>query len=236
MRIKFGRLVSIDDRDKLYPVSAVLHTPPDIPNKYWWAEGWWGNQGSSQMCVAYSWSHWIEDGPVIQDVIYGRTRPMFDVTQFYDACQARDPWEGNSYDGTSVRAGAKILKTLEVISEYRWANSLQDVIDTLLMLGPMVVGTKWYKGMYTPDRKGMISPTGRQSGGHAYIIDGVDKINRVFRIKNSWGRNWGKKGFAFITFDDFESLLHDAGEACIAFENKMYDIPLIEDLPPPINP
>lgn len=236
MDIKLGRLESIDRRDGLFPVSAVLTTPPNIPFKYWWAEGWWGNQGSTSECVSYSWQHWIEDGPVIQDVIFGRKSPMYNTNKFYKECQKRDPWPGDSYDGTSIRAGAKILKDLGIISEYRWANSIDDVVNTVLTLGPMVVGTKWYSGMYNPNSKGIITVSGRQNGGHAYLIDGVDTVNKYLRIKNSWGRRWGKKGFAFISFNHFEKLLHNGGEACIAFENKMDRVPSLSTLPFPKNP
>ena len=236
INIKLGRLESTDVRDGLFPVSKVLTTAPNIPFKYWWAEGWWGHQGSTSECVSYSWQHWIEDGPVIQDVVLERSGPMYNTTKFYKECQKRDPWPGNNYKGTSVRAGAKILKDLGVISEYRWANSLDDVINTVLTLGPMVVGTKWYSGMYNPNSKGIIRVAGRQDGGHAYLIDGVDMRNKHFRIKNSWGRRWGKKGFAFISFKDFEKLLKNGGEACIAFENKMDYIPSLDTLPHPKNP
>ena len=233
MELKLGRLESVDERDKLFPVSRVLHTMPNIPHKYWWAEGWWGNQGSTQHCVAYSWQHWLEDGPVIQDAVFGRKQPMYNTTKFYDACQLRDPWQGTNYDGTSIRAGAKILKSLDIITEYRWASDLNDVVNTILTLGPMVVGTRWYKGMFTPNHKGIIKLSGSQQGGHAYLLDGVDRKNRMFRLKNSWGRNWGKKGFAFISFNDFETLLNNGGEACIAFENKMYEVPSLSTLPTP---
>jgi len=128
---------------------------------------------------------------------------------------------GNSYDGTSVRAGAKILQRLGVISEYRWASTLDDVVQAVLHLGPVVVGTWWYSDMFTPDSNGVITATGTKSGGHAYVINGVNLNKKQFRIKNSWGRGWGKKGHAYISFSDFDKLLKDWGEACMAFEKKL---------------
>lgn len=128
---------------------------------------------------------------------------------------------GNSYDGTSVRAGAKILKRLGVISEYRWAYTLDDVVQAVLNLGPVVVGTWWYTDMFMPNSKGVITATGQKAGGHAYVINGVNVKKRMFRIKNSWGRSWGKNGHAYISFDDFDKLLKDWGEACMAFEKKL---------------
>lgn len=127
---------------------------------------------------------------------------------------------GNSYDGTSVRAGAKVLKELGVIEEYRWAGNVDEVAQSILSLGPMVVGTPWYKDMFYPDKNGFIKPGGDQAGGHAYVLNGVNMNKRYFRIKNSWGRGWGKNGYAYITFDDFAKLLNEWGEACIAVEKK----------------
>lgn len=225
----FGRLESPDARDNDFPASAILLETPFITEKYWWADGWWGDQGSSSHCVVYSWMHWVEDGPVIQDGIpTTRTKPMFDIKRFYHECQLRDPWPGTNYPGTSVRAGAKILKELNVIKEYRWAKSITEIANTILTIGPMVAGTKWFENMSKPDSKGYAVPTGTSQGGHAYILNGVDTKKKVLRIKNSWGKGWGKDGYAFITFNDFEKLLNDGGECCIAIENKLTNLPNIE--------
>lgn len=225
-----GRLEDFDERDLDFPVSSAIETVegevPEIPRRFWWADGWWGDQGSTPMCVAFSWQHYLEDGPVIQDTLTeNRKKPFYTPKDFYDLCQEHDRWPGKNYDGTSVRAGAKILKHLGVINEYRWAQTIEDVIKTVKYIGPMVVGTKWYSGMQTPSNDGIVKVNGRQDGGHAYILNGIDENLNLLRIKNSWGRSWGKNGFAYISFDDFEKLLKNGGEACIAFENKMTEIP-----------
>ena len=87
-------------------------------------------------------------------------------------------------------------------------------------MGPVVVGTYWYRGMFKPDRNGIIRPTGGIVGGHAYVINGVDKSKKLFRIKNSWGKNWGINGHAYISFADMEKLMKQNGEICIAIEKN----------------
>jgi C1A family cysteine protease len=39
-------------------------------------------------------------------------------------------------------------------------------------------------------------------------------------MQNSWGKGWGQKGRAWITFNDLEALIEDYGEACVATEIK----------------
>lgn len=222
----FGRVHKEDKRDFNFKVSDVLNTidMPYIEKKFWWANGWNGNQGSTPECVSYSWSHWFEDGPVIQDTIIGRQKPVYDTTELYEKFREYDEIEGN-YDGTTVRAGAKTFQKLGIVKEYRWAETVEDVINTLKYLGPMVVGTKWTERMNKPtSSKFIIRPTGRNSGGHAYLLNGVDSDSEMFRIKNSWGPGWGDRGTAYIRFRDFERLLEDRGEACVAFENKINDV------------
>ena len=48
---------------------------------------------------------------------------------------------------------------------------------------------------------GVIPFTAEALGGHAFAIVGYDE--RGFWIQNSWGRDWGKGGFALISYDDW---------------------------------
>ena len=233
MQVQFGRIYKEDERDLNFRVSEILgRGAPSIDKKRWWADGWNGDQGNTSQCVVYSWSHWFEDGPVIQEIIPGRRKPIFDLTRFYDECRLRDGVNLENYEGTTVRAGAKIFHKLGIIKEYRWAFTLDEVLKAVSYLGPMVVGTTWYASMFNPTTaRHIIRPSGRNHGGHAYLINGIDNHNELLRIKNSWGTRWGNNGHAFIRFNDFERLLLDRGEACIAFQDKVSNVPNLDDLP-----
>jgi len=232
-----GRVHVEDKRDQNFPLSKALPPKGTIKEsiyKYWWDSAWWGDQGHTPQCVAFSWAHWLEDGPTthfykdrdfdpsyLNESRQEKHQPLFNPNTIYIEAQKVDAWPGTDYDGTSIRAGAKILQRLGVIGEYRWASTLDDVIQAVLHLGPVVVGTWWYSDMFYPNSKGVITATGNKAGGHAYVINGVNTKTKMFRIKNSWGASWSKGGHAYISFDDFDKLLKDQGEACVAFEKKL---------------
>ena len=216
---KLGRLYIPDERDGKYQMKmAIPQETPGVTYKYWWPTGWWGNQQNTPYCVAFSWAHWLAAGPITQKKSREGGVAPFDTTYLYNEAQKVDEWPGEDYDGTSVRAGAKILKSSGYISNYLWAWNVETVIQALLTAGPVVVGTWWYDGMFYPDSNGLIKTTGSKVGGHAYLLDGVNTDKGLIRIKNSWGRNWGKNGFAYISFDDMETLIFDQGEACLSTE------------------
>lgn len=215
---KLGRLHIPDERDKKFLLKAALPLEEaGVTYKYWWPNGWWGDQGNTPQCVAYSWCHWLAEGPITQNSTFFGSSPL-DPVQVYTEAQKVDEWPGEDYDGTSVRAGAKILKSLGYITSYNWAYDIDTIVRTLLTKGPMVVGTTWKHDMFFPNSKGVITATGQDMGGHAYLLDGVNVNTKMIRIKNSWGRNWGKNGFAYISFDDMARLIDDYGEACLAVE------------------
>ena len=216
-----GRVYIEDKRDLNYLIKnnqrtlQQISTPPKVlTQRYWDANGWWGDQGNTPQCVGYSWSHWLEDGPVQQSGIPPIIKP-FDI---YKNAQKLDEWYGENYDGTSVRGAVKYLKNIGKVKSYYWAFDIQTLSETILKLGPVVVGTNWYNGMFYPNKNGLIKIGGQMVGGHAYLINGVDTKTKQFRIKNSWGKSWGKGGHAFISFNDMSRLIKENGEICLAIE------------------
>jgi hypothetical protein len=114
-----------------------------------------------------------------------------------------------------------VLKTRGLIEGYYWARTVDQVAQTLLELGPVVVGTYWYTSMFKTTKDGLLTISGDIVGGHAYELNGVNTVSRLFRLKQSWGKGFGVNGRAWIKFDDFAKLLSDDGEACIAREKKL---------------
>lgn len=210
-----GRIHAPDARDRRFAIEPPRRLPSSLTRRYWYANGWWGDQGRTSQCVGYSWAHWLEDGPVTHA---SETVPILSPSIIYTRARTVDEWSGEDYDGTSVRAGAKVLKELGYVSEYRWAFTLEALIAALLMDGPVVFGTNWYEGMFFPDASGRVNLDGELSGGHAYLLNGINVKARTIRAKNSWGRSWGREGHFTLTFEQVERLLGEEGEACLAIE------------------
>lgn len=219
-----GRIYSPDARDINYPMRNLVKPSAvvGITHRNWYADGAWLDQGNTGTCVGHAWAHWFEDGPY--------THPgTIDPFAIYDLATELDEWPGNEHDrdaGTSTRAGCEALIQMGHVSSYHWAFDVETIRDTILTLGPVVVGTNWYTGMFDPWPDGksgyrpILKPGGSIAGGHEYVLDGVNIVEEWFRMKNSWGRGWAYNGFAWIRFADMERLLNEDGDAAIAVEIK----------------
>jgi hypothetical protein len=211
-----GRRPAPDDRDADYPVARLLsERAPKLPKtRYWNANAYWGNQKTHPHCVGYAWTHWLKAGPNTQRAHQPDPRAV------YFEAQKVDEFRGENYEGTSVRAGAKVLQGRGLIESYWWAGDVEQVAEAVLGVGPVVVGTTWFYNMNVPDpaEKFRLRPIGEELGGHAYLLDGYNSKTRVFRVKNSWSRAWADQGHARLHADDLAVLLDADGEACLAVE------------------
>lgn len=215
-----GRLLKKDERDRKF----LLPRRAEAANKnsrYWPAQVAL-DQGATSQCVGYSGYQWLTAFPV-------SNQPSFTPTDLYHEAQKQDEWPGEDYDGSSVRGCFKALKDKGYVSEYLWADNVEAIVDHLLTIGPVVMGTGWKEGMFMADKSGYIDDIGGKSvGGHAYCLIGANrlKINRgghkgAVRILNSWGPGWASKGRAWLSFTALDELLHQDGEACTATELRV---------------
>ena len=93
------------------------------------------------------------------------------------------------------------------------------------MVGPAVIGVRWYEGMYAPDDDGFIHVRGRVKGGHCCLVNKVNVREKYFGIVNSWGRGWGDDGTCKIDFKNMVKLLSQRGEVAFCLNRKTKPTP-----------
>jgi hypothetical protein len=71
---------------------------------------------------------------------------------------------------------------------------------------PIIFGLRLYNSFDKHRKPGLVPPpssseTGRGShGGHAMLCVGYSDPDEVFIVRNSWGREWGDKGYCYIPY------------------------------------
>lgn len=211
---QLGRLHIPDSRDAAHPMMLHLNLAAPLPIFKYWPPGSVLDQGQTPQCVAYAWEGWMNGSPI-------RTKDGPAPSVIYNECQQIDEWAGTPHDGTSVRAGAKIMQNQGRIQEYVWATDMPSLKRWLLTKGPVVLGTNWYESMFTVYLDGYVHVAGSVVGGHAYLCTGFNSKTGRFRCRNSWGQGWGEKGSFYLHETDMVRLLREGGEACAAAEKKV---------------
>jgi hypothetical protein len=209
--LKWGRRHAIDSRDAKHPMRERLPAEIVVASRFY-RTGPVLDQGETPKCVGYAWDQFLKSEPLMS------THGPYADEIYHDAQQV-DEWPGDLYDGTSVRAGAKVLLAETRLTRYVWAANALDVRDWLITTGTVVMGTGWRNQMFYPDTSGLLKLAGPVVGGHAYLLCGYDAKRNWFQMINSWGA-WGLQdtGIAFITFSDLDRLIRAQGEACAAVE------------------
>lgn len=219
-------------RPEDFRASAVLprKMPADVTLKRWWANGWWGDQGNTSQCVIYSWLHGIHDGPVTPKhrSKLRFMKPIVDPTVAYVEGQNIDGTDpSDTESGLTCNAGAQVFLRRKMIGEYRWGETAEEVINWLLLVGPVMRGSNWYWDDFEPASTGLLTMTGGVAGGHQTKGDAADKVEELAWFKNSWSRTWGgartthpsgkaQRGFYCMTFDQIENDIKNEGaEYCM---------------------
>lgn len=211
-----GRRIKVDPRDNDHPMPRRATSRV---RREWNSPPPW-DQGNTAMCTAFSANRLLASSPIPQ-------KPL-DFDWLYHESQLIDEWPGEDYEGSSVRASFKVLKREGYIGGYQWADDIEPVIEHLLEVGPVCMGTLWTMDMFMPDRHGYIYPGGNlvDAEGHAFCLVGADiartnpnGTHGAVHFPNSWGRRWGpNRGWSRITFDDLRTLIKNDGEAGVATE------------------
>lgn len=136
----------------------------------------------------------------------------------YEMARLHDEWDGENYEGSSIRGAlkgffhngvcdeklapyksgetgwylkkeqAKNARLVGLGAYFRLRPEIIDYHSALNETGVIYVSAEFHKGWQNPP-KGIIRQSSIHEGGHAFIIVGYDQNG--FLVQNSWGRDWG---------------------------------------------
>lgn len=149
----------------------------------------------------------------------------------YEMARRYDEWPGEKYSGSSARGAMKGWHKHGVCAETVWPykeesagtltqaragdaagrplgayfrvnhENLVSMHSALSEVGILYATAKVHEGWGQVGVDGIIPFETKMIGGHAFAIVGYDENG--FWIQNSWGKLWGKNGFAKISYDDW---------------------------------
>lgn len=213
-----------DSRSLDYTVGAQLAlADSEIVPKHWKA-GPTLDQAQEGACVGFGWTQELMSSPhpFYPDVEVGN----YYAREYYHECLVNDEYPGEADTGTSVLAGAQTAVRRDLMDEYWWCTSIEEMRDAVITLGPVVIGIPWYSYMYQPPLSGLINVGGDLVGGHCILVDEYHPDKRlnhedynsrfeVFGVHNSWGPDWGNNGRGYLRFEDMRDLVKNYGEMCV---------------------
>ncbi|GAA6205835.1 C1 family peptidase [Thalassotalea sp. SU-HH00458] len=98
-----------------------------------------------------------------------------------------------------------------IINRYCKLNEEDDLTELRLALSkglPVIFGMNVPKSFYAIGEDGVMTmpcPTEARLGGHALLAVGYDDDKKVFIVRNSWGDEFGDKGYCYMPYEFFTS-------------------------------
>ena len=97
-------------------------------------------------------------------------------------------------------------------------NSVRDIQSAIHQVGAVFASARVHGGWRALDARRAVDgfpviPAGRFSGGHAFALMGYNESG--FLVQNSWGRRWGRDGFALLPYEDWSANAMDAWVAVL---------------------
>jgi hypothetical protein len=150
----------------------------------------------------------------------------------YEMAKRYDEWPGERYEGSSARGAMKGWHKHGVCSETSWPytrrkksecltaerardglhrplgayyrvnhKDLVSMHAAMAEVGVLYATATVHRGWDDPGPDGVIAYPQAVTGGHAFAVVGYD--DQGFWIQNSWGADWGRGGFARLSYDDW---------------------------------
>lgn len=202
----FGLINKKDFRDEGYKISSILPSE-DTPLVYKkWKIGEILDQGRTSKCVAFATDLLLRSAPKIQKSI--------GYNKIFEESRKVDGLDDNETNGTTIRGAMKVLQSYGYISNYYWAQDLEEIVKYIVTIGPVLAGTNWYSGMSNLDDFNFAKIKGTVEDNHCFLIYGVNVVEGYFMCANSWGLMFGADGCFKLRFEDMNYLLSKGGTVC----------------------
>jgi len=155
----------------------------------------------------------------------------------YEMARRYDEWDGENYEGSSIRGAMKGWSRHGVCTWQDWPYiaseagrltpqrqhaalerplgayyrvrhlHLNQMQAALAETGILYASAQVHEGWQAVGEDGVIRYSNSLIGGHAFAIVGYDRSG--FWIQNSWGPGWGNGGFCYLGYDDWLENAYD---------------------------
>ncbi|MEX2244129.1 MAG: N-acetylmuramoyl-L-alanine amidase [Fimbriimonadaceae bacterium] len=215
-----------DFRDRMY-ISTLVEVPPHRTLGLYAKEKVpILDQGQEGACTGFALATVVN---YLRKVNRKDAKRIASPWMMYEMAKKYDEWPGEQYSGSSARGAMKAWHKHGVCSLSNWdkgdrvfteqrakdatARPLgayfrvnhKDLVamhTAITEVGILYATASVHSGWGAPDPKtGKIEYVDGVEGGHAFVIVGYDA--QGFWIQNSWGPEWGKNGYAHVSYEDW---------------------------------
>lgn len=100
---------------------------------------------------------------------------------------------------------ATLIAKWALIGTYYKIYNIEEAKISLIQNGPFLMGMSCFYDIFFPVNGFVKDPADgdRDYGGHAICVVGYDDRTQRIKFKNSWGKDWGQKGYGYISYNYF---------------------------------
>lgn len=205
----FDYVPKLDERNRAHRITAA----PDLTKiAIYWSPGAVLDQGQQGSCVGHGVT-----GEYLASPVRGKGNATTGhelAVAVYNEAKVIDH-EKATDEGTSVRAGMLAARARGWYDGFSWAFNMAE-LRTALQIGPVVIGSAWSSdAMEDTLDNGDLPVSGDLSEGHCTLVTGYTPLfgrsGPRYRLRNSWGRDWGLHGDFYLTPADLDKIVFKSG-------------------------
>jgi len=197
---------------------AVLEAQYTINSKLSWLKPQFSQQAFFNCGGGSCKMGWLPDWAASQLKYYGTTDLA--CVPYDQGVTGQDIQCQKSFCNNQERRTIKIIKSFQPSTLVTGSDRK---VKEALKRGPLVT-TLNVREDFLYYKSGIYKATSRNKvGGHAVALVGFDDFKKAWLIKNSWGEDWGEKGYAWISYDDPSGIANQTWGFELAVNNLQLD-------------